>query len=265
MGTPFETASRFEPRGRGRYAGALAEDWYQGRGVYGGLVAAILARALSAEVGGDRPARTLSVAFCAPATAGEAEVRVTVERAGRYVTHASARLVRGDAVLATALATFGRARPSAVDHAARPMPALPPPDDVPPGPDALHLPAFCQHFEFRQALGPAPFSGGREARLGGWCRPKPAATLDAGLVAALLDAWAPAILSTSPEWAPAASIDLTVQLLAPLPREAAPDAHYAFEARCTRAADGYADELATLWAADGTPLASARQLVALFR
>ena len=80
----------------------------------------------------------------------------------------------------------------------------------------------------------------------------------------MMDAWAPAALSLSAGWRGAASVDLTAQMLAPIPTDVAPDAFWAFEARATIVDEGYADELATLWAPDGTPVASARQLVALF-
>ncbi|HJL15509.1 MAG TPA: thioesterase family protein [Sandaracinaceae bacterium LLY-WYZ-13_1] len=261
---PFETASRFAPEGAGRYVGVLTADWVQGRGVYGGMVAAILARAAAAEVDADRPPRAFTIAFCAPAPPGEAEARVSVERRGGSVTQVSARLLAGGAVLATAQATFAGPRRASLRFDERAMPELPDPASVARGPDALYIPPFCQHFDLRQALGPAPFSGGGRARIGGWCRLRDAGVPDLGMIVAAMDAWAPAVLGRVDRWTPAASVDLSVQLLADTPLEAAPDAWYAFEARGRHAADGYADEEAVLWTAAGRPVAVARQLVAVF-
>ena len=36
----FDEVTRFAPEGERRFAGQLREAWYQGRGVYGGVVAA---------------------------------------------------------------------------------------------------------------------------------------------------------------------------------------------------------------------------------
>ncbi|MEZ4339430.1 MAG: thioesterase family protein, partial [Sandaracinaceae bacterium] len=71
---PFSVASRFEPVGPNRFRGELTEDWYQGRALYGGLTAAILVRAMETHAGEARPLRMLHATFCAPATAGPAEV-----------------------------------------------------------------------------------------------------------------------------------------------------------------------------------------------
>jgi acyl-CoA thioesterase len=263
----FEEACALVPIGEGRYRGVLGEDWYQGRGVYGGMVAALVLRALEARIDDPpRSARTLSILLSAPALAGPCEVHTAIERAGKYVTHASARMFAGGEVLASAIATFARPRESALAYRTLAMPALPMPERVPVGPDSLFIPAFCKHFEFRQAIGAQPFSGGARAFLGGWCRLREPARPDAALMAALLDSWAPAVLSLAPEWSPAATIDLTIHFLTTLPLADAPsEAYYAFEAESTIVEDGYADDRATLWTADGAPIAIARQLVAVFR
>lgn len=263
--TPFRIASAFAPVRAQRYAGVLTEDWYQGRGVYGGMVAAILLRCLEAEVDASQPARTLSVSFIAPAVAGAAEVSTEILRRGRNVTQATARMTAGGALVATATGTFAAERRSAVQLVDRPMPALSPPGTIPSGHESLYIPAFCaRHLEFRQALGQPPFSDAAEAYIAGWCRLAEPTRADAATIAALLDAWPQAALSLYPEWAPAASIDMTVQFLSPLAEDRRDDAYYAVEARCTHASGGYADEHATLWDSDGRPLAFARQLVALF-
>jgi acyl-CoA thioesterase len=263
----FDEACTFEAIGDGRYRGVLGEDWYQGRGVFGGLISAIVLRSIERTVDDPaRSARTLALFLAAPAIAGECVVRTAIERAGKYVTQASARVECGGELVASAIATYARPRESALVHRSVPMPAFPPPHRVPAGPDGLLIPKFCQHFEFRQAIGDAPFSGATHAHLGGWCRLREPVRPDAAMIAALLDSWAPAVLSLSPEWSPAATIDLTIQFTTTLPlADTRSEAYYAFEARSTVVEDGYADDQATLWTADGLPVATARQLVAVFR
>lgn len=260
----FDEASRFARDGERRFAGTLDARWAQGRGVYGGLVAAILVDAMTREADG-RTIRGLDVAFCAPATAGPATVDVEILRAGRNVAQIGARMRRGDLLIATGRATFALPRPSGLAYVERDPAPMPPPDTVADGPEALYVPDFCAHFELRQALGPAPFSGGDRPHIGGWCRPRVPHPCDARLVVALLDAWAPAALALASTWTAAASIELGVSFHRALPDPSvAKDAFYAFEAESRVVADGYADERAILRDPSGAPLASARQVIALF-
>lgn len=252
-----------EPLAEGRYGATLREEWYQGRGVYGGLIAALLARAMRAAVGDERPLRTIHVSFAAPATAGPVELHVEALRAGRSVAVLSARMVRDDSVIASAQATFAHSRPLGFSFDEPEAPPLPPPETVPDGPAALYIPQFCNYFEFRQTEGPASFSGGERAHIGGWCRPREATPLSAELVLALLDAWAPAALCRRDGWAPAASVDLSADLPASFPDVPA-DAFSMYVAQSSFAHEGYADERAQLWSGDGVWLGRARQLIALF-
>src|SRR5690606_39084645 len=141
MSAPFEVASRFARLTEGRFAGALEEGWYQGRGAYGGLVAAILARAIEAGHDAQQGLRTLHVSFCAPATAGAAEVIVEPVRRGRSVSTARATMHRQGETIASAMATLATPRKDKLGYRARPMPTLPPPRAVADGPEVLYLPA----------------------------------------------------------------------------------------------------------------------------
>src|SRR5437879_5846273 len=73
----------------------VPEGWQQGRGAFGGLVVAALARALEAfEPAPDRPLRTLNAELCGPALPGPSEIRVEAIRRGSGVTTLAARLVQ---------------------------------------------------------------------------------------------------------------------------------------------------------------------------
>ena len=240
----------------------------QGRGIYGGLAAALLARGLEAEAAtGQRLAR-MTTSFVAPFPPGEVSIAVTAVRSGRNVSAARAELVSAVSgeTIATCLATLARPRASAalVHHALTP-PTAPLPEEVSDGPSELYLPTFASRFEFRQCVGPRPFSGGADARVGGWCRLREPGPLDAARLVAILDAWPPAAVAVSGGWCPVASLEMTVHFLVPLPpptQEASSDFLF-FEARCDHAEGGLADERAVIFDARGTPLATAQQLVAL--
>lgn len=262
--TGFVAASTFDLVGPGEHRGTIDAGWAQGRGAYGGLVTAMLVRALEADAPRGQALRAITTTFCAPATEGAATIRTEPVRAGRNVSTLRASLVRDDRTLATSLATFARAREGALAHRALPMPAAPPPESVSDGPEEHYIPPFARRFAFRQTHGPRPFSGGSEARVAGWCRlVDDDAPLDAALVSAILDAWPPAAVAVSPAWCGVASVELTYHFLAPFPLGRPGDWVF-YDAHASHVAGGLADERATLWTASGEPVATSRQLIALF-
>ena len=265
--TSFDEATRLTSLGGGRYRVIGDASWAQGRGIYGGLVAALFARALEREAGASQRLVRMTTAFTAPFAAGPAEVRVEVVRAGRNVACLRATLTNDGAAApaASCLATLARPRaPAPVERHALVAPEVPRADDVADGPSELYVPSFASHFELRQCVGSPPFSGGAEARIGGWCRSREGAPFDPALVVALLDAWAPAAVGVATVGCPVVSLEMSVHFLVPLPLAShTPNAWAFFDARCDHAADGVADEHAVLFDASGRALATCHQLIAL--
>ena len=211
-----------------------------------------------------RAPRSLTVHFCAPVGEGEARLAVRIERAGRQVSHVSARLEQGGQVACLASATFAVSRETSLVYSEARMPPVPPPAQVPTTPSEL-LPVFGRQFEYRWCVGAAPYSGAAEARAGGWIRPRAATPLDAPLVVGLLDAYPPASFVRVEGFCNGATMDYTVQFHAPLPLEgAAPDAFYLRTGESRWAAEGYADDVADLWSEDGRLVARFRQVAAVF-
>ncbi|SEM63633.1 Acyl-CoA thioesterase [Stigmatella aurantiaca] len=265
MTAPFLAATLVTPLEAGRYRSRFEAPWYQGRGAYGGVVAGQLLRAMEHQVADPtRPVRSFTVHFCAPAVQGEAELEVRLERAGKLITHATARTVNAGGVVAVASATFGIARPGLEYLEARPPP-VPPADDVPVLPEDVPMPDFCRFFEYRYCLGAAPYSGASEARTGGWIRPKgEPLTLDAALCVGLLDAYPPSVLSRLEGFRPAASVDFTVHFFQALPRSSGTPGEIFLRTGISRqAGEGFSEDLQDLWSADGVLLAQCRQLVAV--
>ncbi|HEV7762521.1 MAG TPA: acyl-CoA thioesterase domain-containing protein, partial [Acidimicrobiales bacterium] len=83
--------------GEGRWRGELSERWASLVGIHGGYVTAVAARAIAEAVADpDRPLRTLSAQFLRSPRPGPVEVDVTVERRGRTLVFASARVHQDD-------------------------------------------------------------------------------------------------------------------------------------------------------------------------
>lgn len=263
--SPFVTATTWSPLGEGRYAGHPSPRWFQGRGAYGGMLGGALLRSMMRELNEPaRAPRSLTVHFCAPVTEGEASISVRIERAGRQVSHLSARLEQSGQVACLASATFATSRDTPLVYTDARPPRVPPPFDVPPVPEGV-LPTFGAQFDYRWCVGAAPYSGAQEARVGGWIRPRVPTPLDAPLVVALLDAFPPASFARVQGFCNGATMDFTAHFYAPLPlAHASPEAFYLRTGQSRHAAHGYADDLAELWSEDGQLLAQLRQMAAVF-
>jgi acyl-CoA thioesterase len=260
----FAAATAVTADGDGRYAAVCDTAWSAPRGPNGGYLAAIVLRAMEAEVGDPaRHARSVTCHFLRPPADGPVEVLLAVERSGRSVTALTARLEQAGRLCVVAVAAFGTDFGGAADWAT-PAPAAPPPQDVPPWSPGDHGPPIARRIETRPVFGAAPFGGGPEALTGGWLRLAEPAPCDAAALAFYADAWLPAPFArmTAPVAAP--TIDLTVHFRAPGAVAAVgPEDHLLVRFRSTTSAGGFFEEDGELWRPDGTLLAQSRQLALL--
>lgn len=258
------------PLGDGRYAGAIHPEWWGGAGPHGGFVASLLMRALQDAVGDPaRAARSLTIHFCERPADGPVTVATELERAGRSLTTASARMLQagedgGERTLALALAAFSRAReaPPLKDEAA--APPVPRPADVPEVPYVgPPMPRMFVHSEIRSLSGPA-FGTGPRAEVLCWLRPRVRQPLDAPTLAFLLDACWPPIFARLGRPAGAPTIDITMHFRRSLPPPGAATGAWALGRFRTRLlAEGFFEEDGELWSEDGELLAQSRQLALL--
>ena len=103
----FDDDTALAPDGHGAYRGEVGPRWWTPRGPLGGYVMALVMRALTLEVDDHaRQPRSLTVHFLRAPEAGPVTVRPVVERSGRSVTTASARLEQDGRLLALGLAAF---------------------------------------------------------------------------------------------------------------------------------------------------------------
>jgi acyl-CoA thioesterase len=261
----FATATTWNALGEGRYGGHILPQWFQGRGSYGGLIGGVLLRSMMREL--NEPARlprSFTVHFCAPVTEQAALITVRLERAGRQVSHLSARLEQAGQVACLASATFATPRDTPLVFTDAHPPQVPRPHDLPSA-DSEIMPAFSGHFDYRWCVGSLPYAGAAEARLGGWIRPRVPEPLDAPLAVGLLDAFPSAAFARVDGFATGATMDYTVHFYAPLPlASASPEAFYLRAGHSRHAAQGYADELAELWSEQGQLIGQLRQMAAVF-
>jgi acyl-CoA thioesterase len=116
-----------------------------------------------------------------------------------------------------------------------------------------------RHYEMQPRLGPDRASGetSDEALTGGWIRLADPDDVDDVVVAALADAWAPAVFSRVPEPLGVPTVDLSIHFREEPPRR--PDWTFV-RFRSRHATGGYVEEDGELWSSDGRLLAQCRQL-----
>jgi hypothetical protein len=247
----FEQASAVRATTPGQFEAEVPDGWQQGRGAFGGLVYAILTRAMELEVREpERRLRTLTGDIAGPVLPGPATAQVEVLRRGNNQSNVQARLVQGGNVLAVTSAVFSTSRkvdpprfePEAPERAdwdqLRVFPLEPPT-----GPD------FGRAYEYRSA-GPMPFAGGRDAETAGYLREQKLPTRrDAASMVALLDAWWPTLWSIDRVYRPMATISFVGQLLVD-PARIEPSERLFHRARMAALVDGFFVELRELWSGD---------------
>jgi acyl-CoA thioesterase len=264
-GSRFDCDTAIEPQGGGVYAARIDPGWWIVNGPNGGYLAAMLLRALAHAVADPgRAPRSLTVHFLRPPQEGEVRIETHVERVGRSLTTVSARMLQHDKLQALALAAFATPREALSFQHAR-MPPAAPPEDLAPEPAGLEqrIPLRAR-YEERWALGARPWSRAPKALAGGWIRLAEPHRVDAPLVAALTDAWPPAIFSHVEMGALVGgvpTVDLTIHFRAPLPPAGAGAHDWLLVVFTSQAArDGFVEEDGEIWSRDGVLLAQSRQL-----
>lgn len=269
--TVFEHETSVQRLAPGSYGATMHRSWWIINGPNGGFVAAVVLRAIVAEV--DDPARrprSISLHFLRAPAEGPVQVDVTVERQGRTVTNVSARLVQDGTTMVLALAALATDREAPVEFDDGPgLPRaddgspLPMPEQVPSTPvDAERDVPMRSHYDLRWVVGDLPFAPHpdptrRRARSGGWLRPAEAVPVDEVALVAMSDAWLPPIFSRHAVPLAVPTVDLTVHLRH---RPEDPGDFCFAEFDSPLASDGYVVEHGRLWDRHGRLLAESRQL-----
>lgn len=242
----------------GAWSARVEDAWSGPPGPNGGYVAALILRAIRAEVDDPtRHPRSLVVHFMRPPATGEVRVEVTIERTGRSASTCTARMLQGGKTTCLALCTLAGSFESAIDFH-QPMPEVPPPGELEPLDPGLLPPKLFRQLETRLTFGELPFTGAEQALVGGWLRTRVPAPLDPELIALYTDACWPAPFAPMDGPMIAPTLDLTIHFRAISPSS---EERYVLGRFVSRTAvEGYFEEDGELWTPDGTLIAQSRQL-----
>jgi acyl-CoA thioesterase len=252
----FDADTALEATGDGRWRAWAPEHWFVARGPNGGYLAALAARAAEARAG--RPLRSLSLHFVAAPSVGPIDVSATLEREGRSYSAVSIRLEQAGAPMTLGLATLGELPEEGAAWAATTRPEATPATEVQPvSSEESNVPAFMRNYDMRWAT-----QGDRGAPgSGGWIRTREPRLLDAPLVAAMTDAWAPAAFVALGRFVAAPTLDLAIHIRRPLPPAGmAPEDHVLGHFASRHAVNGVWEEDGELWTPGGELIAQSRQL-----
>lgn len=243
----------------------LPGGWSQGRALFGGFGAAILADFILKQLDSDYHMRSLSISFVAPAQPGKAELSCRILREGKSVVQIAADLVQDGQTMLSCLASLGKARASSVGVDGESAPGLQPRDKGMALPDVDIVPKFARHFDYRITEGGMPFSGQPGRTFGGWIRFREEhQSLTIAAILGLVDAWPPAILPHLKEPAPASSLTWTIEFPDRALTELSTHDWHQYHAFIEHAADGYGHSRAGLWTEQGELLAVSRQCFTVF-
>ena len=151
----------------------IPSGWLQGRTVFGGLVAGLLAqKALNVVNDAAKQLLSCNITFVGPVQEGQAKLTAEVLRQGKSVTTLEVRLWQADAVQSILIASFGAQRESRIHVQNLPqVPHYPQPEQL----DKTAyieglMPQCLQQFELCWAEGSYPMAGSKLPDFGGWSR-----------------------------------------------------------------------------------------------
>ncbi len=159
---------------------------------FGGYIAALLMRAVMQDDRRLGPPVAQTVNFCGALAKGDFEIAVQVDRGGKATQHWSARLLQGDATVATSTIVCANRRETFA-HQTIAMPQVPPPDAVPqavPPPNLPWVGSYAFRFiEGGTEFGKAPRTDGKlgSARTSLWMSDHPERPLDYVALSSLAD------------------------------------------------------------------------------
>jgi acyl-CoA thioesterase len=254
-----EVLAAIAPHGS-NYTVNPADDWRQGRTLFGGLSAALCLAACERMVPDLGLLRAGQIAFIGP-SAGEATLVPSILRRGKSVTFMGCDLIADGKLATRAIFTFGVERETPVRGLAPRASDVPKPDDCA-SLFGKHKPAFTVHLDQRLAGGERPGSGADKGDMLVWVRHCPDVAPSKPALVALGDALPPASFPRLTGPAIISTMTWAFDLFDPA-------AHHGTGWHLIRSTDdgvdhGYAGQNMGVWDESGAPIMIARQSVAIF-
>ncbi len=239
---------------------AQAQDWLQGRTLYGGASALVAYTMATRAFTGLPPLRAGQVAFVAP-VGEEISLSAEIVRQGRNVTQVRSEIHSDGKVALSAFWLFGEGREANAVHAAAP------PENWPGGPEdnegVTHsfAPSFvAKNFELRYGQ---PKGDDRGATVRRWARLIEEHDLDPVSKLVLMgDVMPPGAMRAMQRVGPISSVNWSFNVLDTESRS--PGSWYLAENASQHADSGYSSERLRLWDADGKQVLDGIQCVAVF-
>lgn len=248
----------------GHYSGATHPAWMNMVGPFGGITGAALLQAVlqHPQLLGEPVAMTVN--FCAAVADGAYQVQAKPVRTNRSTQHWTMQITQnGETVITgTAMTAVRRQTWSAQDE---PMPLLGKPNDYNLGTSPL---PWTQRYEMRVVVGPLPsiWDGTQDRSLTQlWVRDAQQRALDMASLAALCDVFFPRVYIRRAKLVPIGTVSLTMYFhcdaaqLAELSKEKG--GFVLGQARGLNFRNGFFDQTALVWSANGHLLASTHQIV----
>ena len=243
----------------GALSATIDDSWLQGRTAYGGLSAALAIEAARSIAPDLPPLRSAQVSFVGP-LAGAVEARATLLRRGRNAAFVQSDVTSDAGLGLRATFVFMNALESHVDYDESRAPAATDPDSAV---DAFKGPthvSFVQNFDIRHARDK---SDTRTPDFVRWVRVKERDGLDPMSEVMLVgDCLPPAAMALFDHQGPISSLTWMVNLLTPKPRTR--NGWWLLRATANYARQGSSSQEMGIWNADGDPIASGMQSVAIF-
>lgn len=260
---PFDIATDLEPAGNDSWIARTSDAYWNMVGPFGGLVTALLFKAVFANPAREGEPIALTVNFCAAVAKGEMQITAKPARTNRSTQHWTMTMLQDGECVATATAMFGR-RPETFAHRTAQPPLVSDFENLPrmPWPGS----GWIERYDLRFAEGPPfwtqPAEEPAPARSTLWIANDPPRPLDFVGLAALTDIFFGRIIHVRGRMVPFGTVTLTSYFHA---TEA--DLAEIGNAPVLGTADarifdrGFHDQSAELWSADGRLLSTSHQLV----
>lgn len=261
----FDAALALLPQGPNRWTALVGTSYQNMVGPFGGLLAALMVKPVLGDDRrvGEPVAQTIN--FCAPIGEGEVQIEATPARTGRSTQHWNVSVSQnGDVALTGSVMTATRRETWSVDD--MPAPKAPLPSQIEPRPMVPGAPGWIGRYDWRffEGLMPAVWDGAHrgDSTSAMWVRDEPPRPLDFCSLAAMCDVFYPRIWARRAERVPIGTVSMTSYFHASGAELASLGGDYLL-GQCVGGVfrNGYFDQSATLWSAQGRVLATTHQLV----
>lgn len=262
---PLDLAIALAPHGDGsdgNYSGQTSPAYGNMVGPFGGAIGATLLNAVLRHPALLGDPLSLTVNYAAPIADGDFAVQAKAVRTNRSTQHWYIELIQAGQVtaFATAVTAIRRATWTATDTI---FPQVPPADSLTPM-SPIERAAWTSRYDKRFIDGEPGLPTGdnhpSQSRL--WVRDQPPRPLDFLSLAALSDVFFPRLFVRRPKWVPIGTVALTTYFHADSSQlNAQGSAPLLGVARAQHFGNGFFDQDAELWGANGALLAVSHQVV----